>query len=197
MTLHDAVEFAINHALVLDTFDPRPGVFDFLEGKPDDEPLHINPGKDDCPENIVYVETTDNYQGVFTALHEVRNTTDQGSLNYAAKSVRHEGQHWRAAQLLGAQSGRFGIAFFWNSGPQGGLCYQAQLSIRDMSTTKLGMALILGYPVDPSAQDISDIKSMGYSGLREISLKAAQRNGIPYRETHQSDLFYPVPLSPF
>lgn len=186
------IERAAGDAPLFDTFNTKPLSSINYADEPDDFPLHLNPnGVSEV--NHVYTDAKRGDLCEFLQAVDKAVTSPCGDW-YIDYCVRHETQHWQAAQMLGATSGLFGAAFFrfkeaHEDEPQ--LYYYPFFAVLNMRTTKLGAALIAGYPLQPSQGDMSDVKSYGYKSVREIADKAWARN----ISRKQTDPMFPTPLS--
>ena len=165
----------------------------------DDTPLYLNKDTPADAPNEVTLNAGDNtiirllgaYEAVFGGwLPE----------GYKESSQQHENQHLQAARILstprylGIVSARMGIKVESWEQPQGGfeLMVVPYVVLDNYRTTKLGMALIEGYPLVPSEGDINAVISSGYSGVDELAEIAMRRN----RNKHPDSTtpLYPVPL---
>lgn len=191
--LHASVESAIARAPMVDVFAPTPNDFSDYVGKPDHHIMCLNL-VDQTQPNAAYVEADKRrFTDLFRVVGDV--TGNRVDRQFAEYAVLHEGEHWAAAQILGARSGRFGLLFNLvasSTGAESKLRYQPFFMARGLVTTKLGAALIAGYPSEPSEGDILDIMSFGYEGLEQIAAKALAAN---IRNKGLSPVSYPIPRS--
>jgi hypothetical protein len=91
-------------------------------------------------------------------------------------TLKHEGQHADIIRQLGG-SVVFSLRLFANK--EAGRTFWIPTSdIYDLTTTKIGYALILTYPEEPSATDNHLIRQLGYRDVRHVGDVAAA-SGLP------------------
>lgn len=194
MSIYERVDFAVQNAPVVDDFVESTNNLSSFTDKDDDYPIHLNQHEfPDLPNEVTLdIDSDMPLKKLFDAY--VKITDYSLSQEYRDYAQRHEGQHFDAAKMLGALSARVGVRIFNVSTPEkeSQLTIQPFLRVQDFKTTKLGAALVSGYPIPPSNGDQIDIKMYGYSGIEELAYIAMSRNGA--RKDPQVDQFYPVPL---
>ncbi len=194
MNIHERVELAVQNAPVTDDFVESTNELSPFTDKDDDYVLHLNRKIfPDLPNEVTL--DAENEAGLrqlfeaYVAITDIR--LDQEYIDYAQ---RHEYQHFDAAKMLGALSAQVGVRIFsvQQPGQESLLSIQPFLQVQDFKTTKLGAALVSGYPVTPSKGDQMDIKAYGYSGIDELADRAIRLNST--RKNPATEQFYPVPL---
>lgn len=200
MSYHKAIEQALEHAPVV-RVDPDATLLPFehqeigadLSGESDNLPIHCNPGdlQREPNEVIAHSARASELRALIRAYYEVGDW--EAPLDYIETNVQHECEHLRAAQLLDARDTYFGITLSRvDTGQETGTAYRPWLRNINFVTTRLGAALIAGYPIEPTEGDKWDVQDMGYRSIDEIAQKALARNAARRK---RSDMYYPVPLS--
>lgn len=91
--------------------------------------------------------------------------------------IRHEAEHGEAAKKLGAQASNYGLEFY-KSADGDDLVWQLTHFPRGLHTTKLGLAILNAYPLEPSKSDLVQIGSLGYRDVAEVATRA-RKNALP------------------
>lgn len=193
MNIHQSVEYAVQNALVVGAYAESFNDFSAFADKDDDYEVHFD--RESLPDADYQVtidaSETVNLRKLLEAYADI--TGNALNQDYVEYTERHERLHFVAAKYLGAVSARAGILIerLEQPGRASRLSALPFLKLPNFKTTKLGAALILGYPLPPSPGDMVDIKAYGYSGIEEIADIAMRRN---IARKNASGLFYPVPL---
>ncbi|HMT19516.1 MAG TPA: hypothetical protein PKD20_04665 [Candidatus Saccharibacteria bacterium] len=137
--------------------------------------------------STVYVETAEKLGHLMRDLSQVLGVrADENSI---AATVRHEGQHFNAAQIIGTEFSRFGLQIFTLIQKSPGVCWIPfqQNSFRH-DITPLEIASVAAYPVELSVGDVESMQSLGFENVEELAERAIWNNRTTSRHI-------PVPLS--
>ena len=193
MNLLPRVEYAIENAMLLESFDETYVPDKTYLNAPDDTPIHINPGSPrEAPNQVAIPAGPDAITQLMTTFETVSGLSLDP--NYIAENQQHEYQHVLAAQRLGATTIKMGIHVYRieQAGTAGLLGVQPFAACIDFKTTKLADALKAGFPVKPSDDDMKKVLSYGYSSIGELAERVMRHNRD--RKDPATELFYPIPL---
>gem|GEM_PF-4919713 len=113
------------------------------------------------------------------------------SEDYIDSMVQHEGEHWRAAQTLGATTGRLVLKVSVAETVDNQQIFSVQPFMRTESftTTKLGLAAITARPKTMSETDRNYLVAMGYPDIFALTKKIIEHN-----DASSPDDQYPLPF---
>ena len=105
--------------------------------------------------------------------------------------IRHEGEHWGAAQALGATAGRLVLRVSVADVEEGKKTFGIQPFTRteDFTTTRLGHGALTARPQKLSETDMRDLYNMGYPNVFQLIQKLVDHNA----NTDESGA-YPLPF---
>lgn len=184
MKYAEAIESAINNAAPLEQqsgvwvasniFEPVAASNIPAEGK-HDYPV-IFPSKDEFiqPAHYVTADTADELRKVVLGYGKIANT----SINPLVldRELRHEQQHGEITRQLGGTS-LYAMKILENKEYNVSGWMLAHIAF-DVTTTKIGAALLHAYPEMPSNSDIAQLNMLGYENLDEVS-RIASEYGLP------------------
>lgn len=191
VSYHEQVERAIKCAPeVMLGAELEPYLMPFA-AEPDEHPVVINPDGFHIDSGVWVPTYSNQYRALIRAAMEV--TTGRVDGYFMEYAVQHESEHAQAAQALGATAGMFGVKFYHSRDPsskESVVEFRPFFAVDNLRTTKLGSALLAGYPERPSDGDLNDVKAHGYRGIEEITVRAMQRNA----KKQPDERFLPVPV---
>lgn len=105
--------------------------------------------------------------------------------------IQHEGEHWGAAQALGATAGRLIVQVSVSDVIDGKKTFGVQPFTRteNFTTTRLGYGALTARPQKLSKTDMRDLYYMGYPNVFQLTQKIVDHNA----NADQSDA-YPLPF---
>jgi hypothetical protein len=146
----------------------------------------INLTHDESGPNAVEVDTTEQLYETMLAFFEILRGHDGvnlGDMRYIMTNLVHEMDHGKAKLALGALAQDV-VYGFWiqpkaqptGEGVAGRLDATPYTAVRQMRTTKLGLAAIIAAPKEPSAGDLLLLKEMGYAGAEDVARRVILQN---------------------
>lgn len=201
MSFHDQMEQALTYAAIEHarslSMDARiitpPEVVNLAE-LDDDHILNINSEAIELPPNLI---TSDLHNGLgIDALRPITYafndvTGQELGEDWIDSMIQHEGEHWNAAQTLGAKAGSLVVRATVADVEDGKTIFGLQPFTRaeNFSTTKLGHAAMKARPKTLSATDMHDLAQMGYSNIFALTKRIIERNdGVDEANA------YPIPF---
>lgn len=93
------------------------------------------------------------------------------------KEVNHESAHFDAAVDIGVKNLRFCL-LLENGGAS--LHFSATINMQHLpgEFSDLEFAAIAGAPVDPSKDDLAQVRAYGFSSIQELTTKILEHNGV-------------------
>jgi hypothetical protein len=184
-TIKKRVWDAVHHNLSA-TDDEIPSI---PRGVPSAEVLDgevINLTYDESGPNAVEVDTTEQLYETMLAFFEILRGPDgvnRGDMGYIITNLIHEMDHGKAKLALGAlaQDLVYGLWIQPEVQPTGEratgrLDATPYTTVRQMRTTKLGLAAIIAAPKEPSAGDLLALEEMGYAGAEDVARRVILHN---------------------
>ncbi|HUC87948.1 MAG TPA: hypothetical protein VMR95_02270 [Candidatus Binatia bacterium] len=108
--------------------------------------------------------------------------------------VRHEEAHASAAKKLGAADICFGLTIVYANEEE--LYFFASSRHGKIITSKLGLAAIFAQPINPSRDDVTATKHMGYGGVEDVTTRTLEHNErVLNGQTDDANGLLPVPMS--
>ncbi len=135
----------------------------------------------------IYVGTAEKLGQLIRELAQVIGS--QADEDFIDVTVRHEGQHFKAARLIGASNVRFGLQIA-TLNQDTGVFFMPHVQSICHGKTALQIASVSAYPIDPSPGDVEMVRSFGFESVEELAEVAIWSN-----ERNASRFFAPVPLS--
>lgn len=155
-----------------------------VEGRP---PVQQGPINDDDPVHLKFEPTKSQIPiksfGDYTKLIE----TGVEALGWSAilpgvrrDHMTHETRHLEAARALGIRAGilTFNVYNIRRRDGTRSFAYNLSVGFPDCRTTRLGAAIILAYPEQPSIDDHRQYQALGYKTRRDVIMKARARGLI-------------------
>ncbi len=185
MIFHDSMDRAVRYAATgpapLDEKILTPPEVVNLAEQPDDYMLNINPEFFEFPADYITADITgkdqpDVLRPIFHAFNKV--TGQKLSEEYINDMIEHEGQHWAAAQTLGATAARIVVQVSVSEVIDGKQIFAVQPFLRDegYTTTKLGHAATIARPKLLSESDRMHLQEIGYPNIFELGQKIMAHN---------------------
>lgn len=184
MKYAEAIESAINNAALLEqqngvwipSYASEPVVASSIPVEGNHNYPITFPSRDEFtqPAHYVTADTADELRQVVLEYEKIANT----SINPLVldRELQHEQQHGEITRQLGGAS-LYAMKILENKehGVSGWML--AHIAF-DVTTTKIGAALLHAYPETPSNSDIAQINMLGYENLDEVS-RIASEYGLP------------------
>jgi hypothetical protein len=145
-----------------------------LKQAPDDHPIYldINPARlpfcvpASTPEELAII--LDEYLVI---------NQEELSAEDRVLEIQHETEHGEAARLLGAKASNYALELHKSrDGTQ--LGWRLVHYPRGLKTMKIGLAVLNAYPREPVAEDLAQIRSLGYRDIPEVA-ELAKRYSLP------------------